>query len=158
VASSLVIYWQFPVVVAGPTALMATRVISAALLVLLALAAGAALPVLGVLAARLGRRGLRGPAVVLLASVAFLVTGDRHFGNGWPGTGGHVVTHAAALARSRSGSRRATTTRSSRARTLAWALPRTAEAYFGAGCHTGSFFTAQEPPSLAFLGRYLHQG
>jgi S-formylglutathione hydrolase FrmB len=43
-------------------------------------------------------------------------------------------------------------------RTLARALPQNAEVYFGAGCHTGSFFTAQEPPSLAFLGRYLHQG
>jgi hypothetical protein len=26
---------------------------------------------------------------------------------------------------------------------------------FGGGCHTGSFFNAQEPPSLAFLARQL---
>ena len=26
---------------------------------------------------------------------------------------------------------------------------------FGDGCHTGPFFTAQEPPSLAFLARHL---
>jgi enterochelin esterase-like enzyme len=38
---------------------------------------------------------------------------------------------------------------------FARALPKTAEVYFGAGCHTGSFFTAQEPPSLAFLARHL---
>jgi S-formylglutathione hydrolase FrmB len=30
-----------------------------------------------------------------------------------------------------------------------------AEVYFGNGCHTGPFFNAQEPPSLAFLARYL---
>ena len=40
-------------------------------------------------------------------------------------------------------------------RILARALPKTAEVYFGAGCHTGPFFTAQEPPSLAFLARHL---
>jgi enterochelin esterase-like enzyme len=38
---------------------------------------------------------------------------------------------------------------------LARALPKPAEVYFGAGCHTGPFFTAQEPPSLAFLARHL---
>jgi enterochelin esterase-like enzyme len=38
---------------------------------------------------------------------------------------------------------------------LARALPETAEVYFGAGCHTGPFFNAQEPPSLAFLARHL---
>lgn len=45
-------------------------------------------------------------------------------------------------------------------RTLARALPRNpggvrAEVYFGSGCHTGAFFNAQEPPSLAFLARHL---
>ncbi len=32
---------------------------------------------------------------------------------------------------------------------------RPAEVYFGDGCHTGPFFNAQEPPSLAFLARHL---
>ena len=41
---------------------------------------------------------------------------------------------------------------------LARSLPKTAEVYFGPGCHTGPFFNAQEPPSLAFLGRYLTTG
>jgi S-formylglutathione hydrolase FrmB len=45
-------------------------------------------------------------------------------------------------------------------RTLARALPNNpggvrAEVYFGSGCHTGAFFNAQEPPSLAFLARHL---
>jgi S-formylglutathione hydrolase FrmB len=30
-----------------------------------------------------------------------------------------------------------------------------AETYFGGGCHTGAFFNAQEPPSLAFLANHL---
>jgi enterochelin esterase-like enzyme len=38
---------------------------------------------------------------------------------------------------------------------LARALPKTAVVEFSRGCHTGSFFTAQEPPSLAFLGTHL---
>lgn len=38
---------------------------------------------------------------------------------------------------------------------LARALPKTAEVYFGKGCHTGPFFNQQEPPSLAFLARHL---
>jgi hypothetical protein len=38
---------------------------------------------------------------------------------------------------------------------LARALPKTAEVHFGKGCHTGPFFNAQEPPSLAFLAGHL---
>jgi S-formylglutathione hydrolase FrmB len=38
---------------------------------------------------------------------------------------------------------------------LAAALPESAVVVFSQGCHTGSFFTAQEPPSLAFLGAHL---
>ena len=38
---------------------------------------------------------------------------------------------------------------------LARALPKSAEVYFGGGCHTDSFFSSQEPPSLAFLARHL---
>jgi enterochelin esterase-like enzyme len=38
---------------------------------------------------------------------------------------------------------------------LARALPDSAAVYFGNGCHTGPFFSAQEPPSLAFLARHL---
>jgi pimeloyl-ACP methyl ester carboxylesterase len=38
---------------------------------------------------------------------------------------------------------------------LARALPNSAVVELSQGCHTGSFFTAQEPPSLAFLGAHL---
>ncbi|MGH3289793.1 MAG: alpha/beta hydrolase [Streptosporangiaceae bacterium] len=40
-------------------------------------------------------------------------------------------------------------------RALARALPAGAVVDLGAGCHTGAFFAAQEPPSLAFLARHL---
>jgi len=40
-------------------------------------------------------------------------------------------------------------------RALTRALPAGAVADFGPGCHDGSFFTAQEPPSLAFLAAHL---
>jgi pimeloyl-ACP methyl ester carboxylesterase len=40
-------------------------------------------------------------------------------------------------------------------RALARALPAGAVTDFSAGCHSGPFFTAQEPPSLAFLGIHL---
>jgi S-formylglutathione hydrolase FrmB len=38
---------------------------------------------------------------------------------------------------------------------LARALPPGAIVHFGAGCHSGSFFLQQTPPSLAFLARHL---
>ena len=69
---------------------------------------------------------------------------------------GDVVTHAAALGR-----------RPVRiaagygdpfypgVRALARALPPGAVVVLGPGCHDGSFFTAQEPPSLGFLARCL---
>ena len=38
---------------------------------------------------------------------------------------------------------------------LARVLPAGAVIAFGPGCHDGSFFTAQEPPSLAFLAGHL---
>jgi pimeloyl-ACP methyl ester carboxylesterase len=40
-------------------------------------------------------------------------------------------------------------------RALARVLPGGAEVKFGPGCHTGAFFAEQQPPSLAFLARYL---
>jgi hypothetical protein len=38
---------------------------------------------------------------------------------------------------------------------LAKALPPGAVTVESKGCHSYPFFTAQEPPSLAFLGRHL---
>ncbi len=45
-------------------------------------------------ASRAGRRhGPPRPAALVLAGAAILVVGSRHFGNGWPGTGGHPWAH-----------------------------------------------------------------
>lgn len=38
---------------------------------------------------------------------------------------------------------------------FAAALPPNAEVHISQGCHTGAFFTSQEPPSLRFLGSHL---
>ena len=38
---------------------------------------------------------------------------------------------------------------------LARALPAGAVVDLAKGCHTGAFFAAQQPPSLAFLARHL---
>jgi hypothetical protein len=104
--SELVIDRQAVAPGARPAAapLAATDVISVAMLVLLGLAVLAAVPVLAALAARVrpggraGRPPVRLPAAVLLAGAAFLFTGGRHFGNGWPGTGGHGSFVPAGLA------------------------------------------------------------
>jgi len=70
--------------------------------------------------------------------------------------GADAVTHASALA--------ATAVRVAcgvsdpfypGARALARVLPRGAVTDLSRGCHTGQFFVAQEPASLAFLGRHL---
>jgi len=93
-----------PVPAPASTALLATGVISAAMLVLLALAVLAVLPVLATLvirfltAGRAGRGALAKPAAVLLGCVTFLFIGGRHFENGWPGTGGHGSFVPAGLA------------------------------------------------------------
>jgi hypothetical protein len=68
-------------------------IMSAAMLALTAIAVTAVLPVAAVIATRIlrGHRQSRLaiPALVFAASVAIMVIGGRHFGNGWPGTGGH---------------------------------------------------------------------
>jgi pimeloyl-ACP methyl ester carboxylesterase len=67
-----------------------------------------------------------------------------------------VVTHAAALAgkpvRVASG---LDDPFQPGAAALARVLPKSATVIMSAGCHTGPFFTQQEPPSLAFLARHL---
>jgi hypothetical protein len=101
--SELVIYRQASPRPAG-TALLATGVISVAMLALLALAVFAVFPVLATIAIRFlaggraGRGALGKPAAVLLGCVTFLFIGGRHFENGWPGTGGHGSFVPAGLA------------------------------------------------------------
>ncbi len=89
--SQLTIGWQWSQAPGTPAAL-ATVVTSAAMSALLVLAALAALPVIAAVAVKVARRaagGLRAPAAVLITAAALLFAGGRHFGNGWPGTGGH---------------------------------------------------------------------
>lgn len=94
--------------------LLVTSILSVAMLALLTLAALATLPVLATVAARMVRAGsgvpsggaghgtdrdaLVRPAAILLVCVAFLFIGGRHFGNGWPGTGGQGSFVPAGLA------------------------------------------------------------
>jgi hypothetical protein len=89
--SQLMIGWQWSVSATAPAAL-ATVITSAAMLAFLALGVLAALPVLCTVAVRLARqprKSLTVPAAVLVAATTVLFVGGRHFGNGWPGTGGH---------------------------------------------------------------------
>jgi hypothetical protein len=98
--SQLTIGWQWSRA-AGTPATVATVTTSAAMLAFLVLGALAALPVLAIVIARVARRqgkGLIGPSVILLVSAAALLVGGRHFGNGWPGTGGHRGLVPAGLA------------------------------------------------------------
>jgi len=93
--SQLVIGWQWSAPHTVGTA-VATFVMTGTVLVLAALALIAALPVAWTVATRLTRgqargrgRGLAVPSALFLAGLAIMIVGGRHFGNGWPGTGGH---------------------------------------------------------------------
>ena len=100
--SQLIIGWQWSTPFGAdapdgtPTlprpAASATVVTSVMMLTLLAIALLAAVPVAVTVARRFAARRhdrLMAPAVAALAAVAVLFIGGRHFGNGWPGTGGH---------------------------------------------------------------------
>ena len=90
-SSQLTIGWQWSPT-ASTQAAIATVVTSAMMLALLALGCAAAVPVLCSVAVRaVGSRGrgLAVPSAVLIAATSVLIIGGRHFGNGWPGTGGH---------------------------------------------------------------------
>ena len=81
--------WSAPAAAGVTVAMLA---MSAAMGVLAVLALLAVLPVAWrVAAAR--PPGVRGPSALFLAGLAVVVIGGRHFGNGWPGTGGHPWAH-----------------------------------------------------------------
>jgi hypothetical protein len=74
----------------------ALDLMSAALLVLVLLAALAAAPVAWTAVASAARgqgRRFRLAAALMTAGLVALVIGSRHFENGWPGTGGHLLVH-----------------------------------------------------------------
>ena len=89
--AQLTIGWQWsrPNTAATNVAMM---VMSGAMVLFVSLALLAALPVLWRVLTRFARgqwRGLAGPTSLVLVGAALLIVGSRHFGNGWPGTGGH---------------------------------------------------------------------
>jgi hypothetical protein len=89
--SQLTIGWQWSEPDTAATT-VAVVVMSAAMLAFAVLALAAAVPVLcsaGSGLARGRRQGLLGPAALVAACAVILFVGGRHFGNGWPGTGGH---------------------------------------------------------------------
>jgi hypothetical protein len=93
--SQLTIGWQWaPPDSAGTTT--AVVFMSLGVLLLAALAVAAVVPVLWVVArAALTRRGagFGRPAMLVAFGLAVVIVGGRHFGNGWPGTGGHPWAH-----------------------------------------------------------------
>jgi hypothetical protein len=93
--AQLTIGWQWaPPDAIGTTAAMV--VMSSVMFVFVALALLAAVPIAGsVLAPMVHRKaqGLIRPTILFLGGAALLIIGSRHFGNGWPGTGGHHWAH-----------------------------------------------------------------
>src|SRR6202044_2912578 len=69
-------------------------VMSYSVLVLLSIGALAVVP-LALTSARMALRRARvmRPLVLVMAGAGIFVLGSRHFGNGWPGTGGHPWAH-----------------------------------------------------------------
>jgi hypothetical protein len=89
--SQLIIGWQWSEPDTAATT-AATVVMSAAMLAFAVLAVAAALPVVMSVVSGIVRRrcpGLIGPSMLFGVGAAVTFTGARHFGNGWPGTGGH---------------------------------------------------------------------
>jgi hypothetical protein len=93
--AQLAVGWQWAPPATTATA-VAMLVMSGSLLFLAVLALLAAVPVgwVTIMAGfRRQARGLRAPALLTGAASLVLVVGGRHFGNGWPGTGGHWWPH-----------------------------------------------------------------
>jgi hypothetical protein len=89
--SQLTVGWQWSEPDTAATT-VAMLVMSAAMLAFAVLAVAAAAPVLWSAGSGLVRGqhpGLLRPAALVLACAVIMFVGGRHFGNGWPGTGGH---------------------------------------------------------------------
>jgi hypothetical protein len=92
--AQLTVGWEWaPPAARGATVAMV--VMSAAMLWLAALAFLAAAPVAAATLAGARRQSakLRRPVLLMAGGAAVLVLGGRHFGNAWPGTGGHWWLH-----------------------------------------------------------------
>ncbi len=89
--SQLTIGWQWSEP-DTPATTVAMVMMSAAMLAFGILGLAAAVPVLWSAGSHLARgrcQGLLGPAALVVACAVIMLAGGRHFGNGWPGTGGH---------------------------------------------------------------------
>lgn len=93
--SQLTIGWQWaPPASVGTT--MAMIVMSTVMLVFVVLAVLAAAPIVYVVLRRVvggQAHGLVRPSLLVVLAASLLIVGSRHFGNGWPGTGGHPWSH-----------------------------------------------------------------
>ncbi len=93
--AQLTIGWQWSEPDTATTT-AAMVVMSCAVLALLAFAVGAAVPIVWRLLGRALRGELHGlvrPSLLVLGAMSVWIVGGRHFGNGWPGTGGHPWAH-----------------------------------------------------------------
>jgi hypothetical protein len=92
--AQLTIGWQWSAPDA-PTAI-AVVAMTGAVVVFAALAVSAASPVIWTVLGAYRRRqaqGLGRPLLLIALGLGIVVVGSRHFGNGWPGTGGHPWAH-----------------------------------------------------------------
>jgi hypothetical protein len=93
--SQLTIGWQWSAPdTTGTTVAIVAMTITVAIFI--ALAACAVVPVLWtVVRAFAGRNahGLTRPLLLVVVGISTVIVGSRHFGNGWPGTGGHPWSH-----------------------------------------------------------------
>jgi hypothetical protein len=93
--AQLAVGWQWAPP-AAPAATVAMVVMSGAMLLFAVLALLAAAPVAAAMVMATVRgtaAGLRRPVLLIAGGAAVLVVGGRHFGNAWPGTGGHWWPH-----------------------------------------------------------------
>jgi hypothetical protein len=89
--SQLTIGWQWSEPDTGTT-YAAMMLMSGTMLLFGILGLLAAVPIAGTVFARLTRhrsQGLIRPSLLFVAGASLLIIGSLHFGNGWPGTGGH---------------------------------------------------------------------
>lgn len=93
--SQLTIGWQWSAP-DTPGTTIAMMAMSAVVVIFAVLAACAAGPVIWRVALAFlhkNARGLGRPLFLVGAGLAIVIVGSRHFGNGWPGTGGHPWPH-----------------------------------------------------------------
>jgi hypothetical protein len=93
--AQLTIGWQWSPPDSGSTA-AAMLAMTLAVVAFVVLAVTAVIPLAWSLLSQIAHRatlGLVRPSLLFLVSAGVLGVGGRHFGNGWPGTGGHVWAH-----------------------------------------------------------------